>query len=181
MPSSYNNNNASVAIASQPPTDIRLRLSRDKSQAALRAPTQVGEITREGLERTMARLTTKFRDASANSLAASKSPANFYHRHKLVDQSNFEGYMMNFGDSMHKFLLAEDKDDQAAALTSAHEELDKALGVKPTPTEVDLDYMEMRQQAYAAVLSTHSSVLGFDVGSRSDRTYFHTGKQGEFS
>jgi len=88
---------------------------------------------------------------------------------------------MNFGDSMHKFLLAEDKDDQAAALTSAHEELDKALGVKPTPTEVDLDYMEMRQQAYAAVLSTHSSVLGFDVGSRSDRTYFHTGKQGEFS
>lgn len=87
--------------------------------------------------------------------------------------------MSNFGNSMLKYMLAENEADQAPALGSAHVELCYALQEKPTAPEVDPDYVEMRQQGFIAVLSPYSSVLGFDPGSGRDRVYFHTNKPGE--
>jgi hypothetical protein len=178
MPGSQNNTNASVSKASQPPTDVRLRFSRNKPGGISRAPTRLGEVTRQGLEGTIVRLTAKFENASVKSLAASQAPVNFFQKKELVDQSVFEGHMAKFGNSIHNYMLAGNKADEATALASAHDELDNALRVKPTPTEVDNDYTEMREQAYAAVLS-RQSVFGFETDAHPDRTYFEAGKQGE--
>jgi len=87
--------------------------------------------------------------------------------------------MGKFGDSMLKHMFAEDEADQATALGSAHVELYHALQEELTAPEVDPDYVEMRQQAYIAVLSKYSPVLGFDPGSGRDRVYFHANKPGK--
>lgn len=85
--------------------------------------------------------------------------------------------MAKFGDSIHNYMLAGNEADQATALTSAHVEFDNALSIKPTPTEVDEDFKEFRQQGYAAVMSGHSSVFGFDINTQPERTYWNAGKQ----
>ena len=136
-------------------------------------------MTEQGLKDTMKRLTENYRIASDKSWAASKSRTNFQKRQELVDQSYFKKCMGKFGDWIQNYMLAEHETDQAMALGSAHQALYCALDEKPTAPEKDSDYVEMRQQAYLAVLSKYSSVLGFDPESRRDRDDFEAGKPGK--
>ena len=175
-----------VHEAPSAPTDRRKKIPSQSSHASSStfpagstAPTLVGEMTREGLEANIARLTNDFRVASDNSFAASQHWLNRGQRELLKKQSVYERHMSEFGNSVLEHMRPGDAAARETTLASAHTQLDKALQSKPTLTEIDNIYKEMREQSFAGVMSNSSNNFALKPGSLLNRTYWQTGKLGE--
>ena len=136
MSSRYNSSNptaASTERASLPPGDVRSFFSRSAISETTRAPTKVGKVTKQGLIESMVRLKDRYQAASLKSLADSESRIKSRtkrQKQKSFAQSEYERHMGKFGDSMLKYLFAENEADQGTALGPAHVELCYALQEK---------------------------------------------------
>jgi hypothetical protein len=142
---------------------------------------ELGEDTKKELEQSISAMTENYKAASVQSLAASRDWKNIGRRQDLLKQSEHEKNMKEFGDSVLGYMRSKKETERTTYLASAHGSLKAALKVKPTPTEPDNTYTNMRRKAYLGVGITQYSNFSLPKGSLSPRTYFHAGVWCEFS